>query len=391
MALCWFDENWVRDHARAYGVYLALLYMRFEHLIPSMIAKNMPEQVEFIEWDVVREINKRLKGADAYKASEAAKSFIENFCNRTYDEEKGCLSDGAIDVLDAIEGTYYEIFKSACFKYFRRKAIHDDVVEEVKEFLKNVKMGRHGLSILASFSDAGSLDIIFADISTICEVLTGIYKDENEMTVDEKEKYGKILSSLLFSNIILYDHIIPAPYLEDEFIDKLLGSKREEIVPGVNAPLTTLRKYEGKKLTGELLEEVVVDVLEILGFRGILGMRPSRRIKLRSRGGGKIEVDVWAWKQAGPERLSIYVSCKNWNRVVDRSVVDEEFGRTLQLLEIPQLKILIAKKFSKSAKKTARSDGFFVIELKEISNAKEAFKLIYSRLRDVFMGMAALK
>jgi len=53
-----------------------------------------------------------------------------------------------------------------------------------------------------------------------------------------------------------------------------------------------------------------------------------------ARGGGTIEVDVWEWKRIGNTTFYVYASCKNWDKEVDRSIIDEEFGRTMQLFNI---------------------------------------------------------
>ena len=52
---------------------------------------------------------------------------------------------------------------------------------------------------------------------------------------------------------------------------------------------------------------------------------------------------MWASKKIADTSFSVYVSCKNWDRAVDRSVIDEETGRVLSLREWPQLKVIIAK------------------------------------------------
>ncbi|WP_069806672.1 restriction endonuclease [Vulcanisaeta thermophila] len=168
--------------------------------------------------------------------------------------------------------------------------------------------------------------------------------------------------------------------------DMVEAFNRLSLQPMPSEPSVQAKPAE--ELSWEDLEEAVVDVLERLGFRGIFGRRPDRDVKLDARGGGKIEVDVWGWKQVGSTRLNIYVSCKNWNRDVDRSVVDEEFGRTLQLNEIPQIKVIVAKRFTDTAKKVAQADGFIVIELGDVSTVDEARNLIYKQLRDFFTGIA---
>jgi len=121
-----------------------------------------------------------------------------------------------------------------------------------------------------------------------------------------------------------------------------------------------------------------------------LGFVTETNARIRTKK-GVMGVDVWGRKQVGNSAFYVYGSCKNWNREVDRSVIDEEFGRTLQLIQIPQLKIFIAKKLTEPARETALADGFLVIELSEkatTNNAKEIYDIIYRHLRELFIGIA---
>jgi len=135
----------------------------------------------------------------------------------------------------------------------------------------------------------------------------------------------------------------------------------------------------------ELLERIVAEVLGDLGFNVKTNARvPARR-------GGLLEVDVWAVKRAGDSTFRVYVSCKNWDRDVDRSVVDEEFGRVLNLREIPHLRILVVKSMTGPAREIAEADGFYVVELGEkavAGNEEEIYKLVYRKLSEIFTGIA---
>jgi len=91
-----------------------------------------------------------------------------------------------------------------------------------------------------------------------------------------------------------------------------------------------------------------------------------------------VEVDVWAEKRVGGTRFKIHVLCKNWDRDVDESVVDEEFGRVFNLQEVPRSRIPVVKSMSRPAKEVAEANGFFVIEVgvkAARANANEIYKL----------------
>jgi hypothetical protein len=98
-------------------------------------------------------------------------------------------------------------------------------------------------------------------------------------------------------------------------------------------------------------------------FEG-LGFKATTNAKRESRKASPIEVDVWAEKKIADTSFSVYVSCKNWDRAVDRSVIDEETGRVL---------------------------SFIVIELgkrAEAEKAREIYELVYRVLNELFTSIA---
>jgi hypothetical protein len=101
---------------------------------------------------------------------------------------------------------------------------------------------------------------------------------------------------------------------------------------------------------------------------------------------------VWASKKIADTSFSVYVSCKNWDRAVDGSVIDEETGRVLSLREWPQLKVIIAKEVTAPAKEIAEeANGFVVIELgkrAEAEKAREIYELVYRVLNELFTSIA---
>jgi hypothetical protein len=117
--------------------------------------------------------------------------------------------------------------------------------------------------------------------------------------------------------------------------------------------------------------------------------RVQINVKLPAKG-GDVEVDVWGVKAVGGAQFRVYVSCKNWDRDVDRQVIDHEFGRVQNMLVMPHLRILVVKSLTEPARKVAFDDGFFVIELGEkasVENAQEIYSIIYSKLKEIFIGI----
>jgi len=198
--------------------------------------------------------------------------------------------------------------------------------------------------------------------------------------------------------------VIPTTYKEDnhrEVIDVLrrggfsvefLGSFTKEVTATQQPPVQSVERqsicktsaFVGVRPTRDILEGIVAQVLKDLGFN------VQTDAKLRAKG-GEVEVDVWAKKMVGDLEFRIYVSCKNWDRDVDRQVVDQEFGRVLQLDNMPHLRVLVVKSLTDPARKAALDDGFFVIELGErasTENAEEICNIVYKRFRELFLSIA---
>ncbi len=134
----------------------------------------------------------------------------------------------------------------------------------------------------------------------------------------------------------------------------------------------------------DILEDVVAEVLESLGFT----VKVDQRVQGRS---GEIEVDVWGEKIIGDTRFIVYASCKNWDNPVDVSIVREEFGRILQMILIPHVRLLVAPAFTDSARREAIANGFMVIEVGEKAhegNVGKVYLKVYDKLDKLFTGVA---
>ncbi len=146
-----------------------------------------------------------------------------------------------------------------------------------------------------------------------------------------------------------------------------------------------LKDYVTRPPTYEILEGIVRDVLTVLGFRA------DANVRKETREGERAEVDVWASKQAGSVQFTVYTSCKNWDKAVDRPVVDQEVGRVSNLRELPHLKVLVAKELNDHARSSAKANGFMVVELgtkADDQNAAECFGLVHRAINELFVGIA---
>jgi hypothetical protein len=382
----WFKEDWIDSDAKALGLYIALLYSRF-------VAVHLSSSKDFIINDVKVEIAKKLSGKDAFEASKSAETFLENLYTHEYSKNERVFKEETVGLLVNIEGKYYDRFKKACYKYFKKRYIErleDEDKKDLITILERLKLKSDYITVSGSIRK-----FVLADY-TLYELATGM--NFFSLNPDEREKQRKRMNNLLEvlnnSGILWFKEIIPAPFLEEEFIAKLTSPEEiiEERIPSFEAELKTTpfvapkeKEFEGKKPEWKVLEEIVGKNLKSMGFNYELNKR------LSARRGGTIEVDVWAWKRIGNTTFYVYASCKNWDKEVDISVIDEEFGRTMQLFNIPHLKIFVAKKLTAPAKDAALADGFIVIELGEkalTNNAQEIYNIIYSHLKELFIGIA---
>ena len=159
----------------------------------------------------------------------------------------------------------------------------------------------------------------------------------------------------------------------------------ETIMPGVSRD-----KFVGKVLGRDVLEDIVASVLKDFGFKVDINRQVPTKIP-----GVSVEVDVWAKKEILPGHdFVVFVECKNWDKKIDRSVVDEIYGRVSNLQRVPDLKIIVAKELTEPARDVAKADGFVVIELKEkanTTNAAEIYDIIYNYLSRIFVTLAPTK
>jgi hypothetical protein len=167
-----------------------------------------------------------------------------------------------------------------------------------------------------------------------------------------------------------------------------LTQKPITVAPPAQSQVVVERRLDSElpsvRPSREVLEGVVARVLRDLGFS------VQTNVRLPARG-GEVEVDVWAFKSVGGSQFRVYVSCKNWDRDVDRHVVDQEFGRILQLDYMPHLRVLVVRSLTEPARKAALDDGFIVIELgrkAEAENSREVYEIVYKAFNELFTAIA---
>jgi len=394
----WFEEGWIDTDAKALGLYMALLYSRFK-IVPPRFRFLFRDRID-INREVKAAIANVLTGEEEYEAWKSARLFLSwlyifqiSFRNA---EELVRSVEKSITRLENIERNHYSRFRKACYKYFKKECIEDLEEEDKKDLKKMLKCLK--MEHFTDISALGSTFTPFFDSSTSFiyksltnEGLESLDKNEREK---QESRIRNIINALIRSGILWFKEIIPAPFLEDEFVEKLAPPEeetevemirvREEVKDVIAIKEEERRKYEGKTPAKEILESIVADVLKDLGLR----VKINEMLKTRE---GMIEADVWGTKLVGNTRFYVYASCKNWNREVDRNVIFSEVGRISNLIQSPHLKIFIAKKLTESARETALIDGFTVIELgekAETNNAEEIYNIVYKHLRGLFIEIA---
>lgn len=362
------------SHAAVLAIYLATLLCRRLFITPPTVTLKHFIQHWLLELGL---------SADELKEVDKA---LEDF-GKFYDENLGKKDPATRGmVLDMIEEKYYEKFKEATYRFYRG-TLDPDVgrklyntllrIASKVEYYNKTPKGSFYTSMRDLQSELRECGLDFSHLlqAGIAVIVIG------ERTLAELTELSSIG--------------IPAPYVDPDFLKLVEGSSPAKIV-GASKPMEEHAEAQAistgpealiTRPSREVLEGIVAKVLEDLGFRVQVD------VKLPAKG-GELEVDVWGVKNVDGMQFRVYVSCKNWDKDVDRQVVDHEFGRVLQLTYMPHLRVLVAKRLSEGAKKAALDDGFFVIELEEkasTANAQEVYEVISRKLRSVFMGIAPQK
>ena len=369
-----WDYEWVRDLLRdsagAIGVYLALIFMR--------------------QYGVFNTINDAVRGFLSYFNNIYYKKF---FAGKVHEAEiaisTGCefireVLSGTMNVNDivrllyCVENEFLDDFASAFKMYIRKDVIPEKLRDKVSDVLKGLRIKLLGSA--QNFIPPESLR------SWIKEIL-----NESDTTANDILRV-LIESNLIFTEVNLYGLpivIIPRPLLTDEvieFIRKPLSVKHKAVeVPEsvfkyyFSKLLSRLDKYVGTALTKEVLEGIVAEVFKVLNFK------VSTNQFVPTKFARSIEVDVIAKRDVIGISMpfTIWVECKNWNRDVDRDVIDVLFSKIINSIESPNLTILICKSASKAALSAAKAVGVLVIELGAKANLKNATELGRILLRKV--------
>jgi hypothetical protein len=383
----WWIKDLLDQEVKVMGAYLALLYLRIgvrEKFVQKPLSDKILNDLRATKL-YAHYFSDR--GDEGRQAFEAGKIFID----RLFKNEEVLDLYKRDQVLDEIEHEFHNHFVKAFVKYLRFERIPRELKEKIVNALLDIRSGLYG-----GTQTYTKTTIVNEEIAK--ERLKNLY--------GLKEDEAKRLFTYLISSGLAIDWswalVFPAPCLSDEIIKTIEQLK----LPSPSSQSTTSLQYfsspsasdmttssqpstspPSPPLSWEDLEEMTAKVFRDLGFN------VNKNAKREARRGMR-EVDVWAWKDVAGARFSVYVSCKNWDKAIEKDVVDEEIGRILSLRELPQLKVIIAKQLTSPAKEAAEVSGFLVIELGEKAEAGDkegVYKLIYEALTGIFTPTALSK
>jgi hypothetical protein len=356
-----WSELWsaLTEPSAAAAVYLVALQLRLSS------ARNVEENVLGIL------IEAGLSSQELAKAQRALEVFLD-----LIQRERNLW-----EVIEALESDNYETFKRALYSFLRRDAKPEDV--------------RRAVRALVELRKSSSLKTKRGSYKVMLHLkVTGDRVEDFYIGEGVSFKYLRNLGLLVmafpsgcYPGYCFLDVIVPAPYVDMDILrlfPEVPEGARAEAPPAESAKATVPPGFTGVKPSREVLEGIVAEALRGLGFA------TQTNVRLPAKG-GDIEVDVWGVKSVGNAQFRVYVSCKNWDRDVDRTVVDHEFGRVLQLYQLPHLRILVVRSLTEPARKAAFDDGFFVIELGDkatTENAQEIYNVVYDKLKEIFIGIA---
>ncbi len=202
--LPWFGKEWIDNDAKALGVYITLLILRFKVRFSTDIPVLCREE-GLIEARLRPYLAIFLKDERLREAIDAGKKFFTALAEHTpFHEYKW--------VLDTIEMDFYEVFKEVYLRHVNREEIAGKKISErdapllIRRFLSDVSSTRFSKGKISS---AGS-SILLTPFSELME-LYGL----------SEEDVRRFMEILRLSGIMFLD-IIPAPVLEKEFIESLV-------------------------------------------------------------------------------------------------------------------------------------------------------------------------
>jgi len=200
--LPWFGTEWIDNDAKALGVYITLLILRFRVRFATDIPVLCREE-GLMEARLKPYLSIFLKDEKLIEAIATGKEFLNALVKHAsfYEYE---------EALDTIETDFYAILKEAYLRHVNRAEIvgrisEYDATPLIRRFLSDVSSTRFSIGKITSASSS----ILLTPFSELME-LYGLSEGD----------VRRFMEILRISGIMFLD-IIPAPVLEKEFIESL--------------------------------------------------------------------------------------------------------------------------------------------------------------------------
>lgn len=196
----WFGRDWIENDARALGVYIALLilrfWVRFGTEIPVLCKDEVVMEMKLKPYLSIF-LNDEEEQAEAIAAG---KKFLKAFGDHTSVED-------CDEVLDVIELDYYDILKEAYLRHVNiaepavKTSDYDAALPGIRTFLSDLASNKFAKGKITS---AGS------------SILLTPFGDFLDLYSLSEEDVRRFMDVLRISGIMFLD-IIPAPVLDLEF------------------------------------------------------------------------------------------------------------------------------------------------------------------------------
>lgn len=211
----WFRKEWIDTNAKALGVYVTLLLVRFRVRLRTDIPALYSEEGK-IEGRLRPYLSIFLRDKDKKLIDTAAIDAGKEFFMRLVDHT---AYQDYEDVLDCIETDFYETFKEAYQGYVNANV---NATVTGKEFTGKISPGHDTAALIRTFLRDVSANRFSKGKVTPAgsSILLTPFSELMEFYGLSEEDVQRFLKTLRRTGIMFFD-VVPAPVLEEEFVDGL--------------------------------------------------------------------------------------------------------------------------------------------------------------------------
>ncbi|MGC8954300.1 MAG: hypothetical protein ACP5N5_06250, partial [Desulfurococcus sp.] len=298
----WVEELLASDND-IMGVYIALIFLDIGYAYSDIPRASGYEIVRDLRDAYSRFI--RL-GLDYTRSFNAAARFVDRLLE-IYGVDNLNKRDLRVRLLRDVHDVYFRRFLDSYVKFLDPTIVDSSRRDILVSILKDIMLE----AVKVSRYPTGAVMI---RPYTLEAHARGAYKLDDDTI-------KRLTGEMIASNIVIFrylgDLIIPTVIFTPEALDLIRSGRRVEvprvevtIKPEVTVKLGVIQPLRlivpdrfRVRPSCEILESIVADVLGSLGF----AVRTD--VKLASRVGAPVEVDVWGERRVGNVKFTVYVSC----------------------------------------------------------------------------------